>query len=144
MLFGALGPCPVCSGSLYYYNGQYQCSGNVSEWSKCTYSSMEPVRIKKKWQIPDGTENEFLTKVCLMEGSLVWMLVFYSCWYMHTLQWFKLQKVKKPVRVLPPMSPEKSGSKATQRAWLLSSDRLDNLRFSIVGQSKKVVVSSPH
>ncbi|GJN12065.1 hypothetical protein PR202_ga30309 [Eleusine coracana subsp. coracana] len=113
MLFGALAPCPVCSGSLYYYNGQYQCSGNVSEWSKCSYSTMEPVRMKKKWQIPDGTENDFLTK------------------------WFKLQKVKKPVRVLPPMSPDKSGSKATQRARLLSSDGLDKLRFSIVGQSEK-------
>ncbi|KAK3145292.1 hypothetical protein QOZ80_4AG0326840 [Eleusine coracana subsp. coracana] len=113
MLFGALAPCPVCSGSLYYYNGQYQCSGNVSEWSKCSCSTMEPVRMKKKWQIPDGTENDFLTK------------------------WFKLQKVKKPVRVLPPMSPEKSGSKATQRAQLLSSDGLDKLRFSIVGQSEK-------
>jgi hypothetical protein len=61
MLFGALGSCPVCSGSLYYYNGQYQCSGNVSEWSKCTYSTMEPMRVKKKWQIPDGIENDFLT-----------------------------------------------------------------------------------
>ncbi|GJN38426.1 hypothetical protein PR202_gb27463 [Eleusine coracana subsp. coracana] len=115
MLFGALAPCPVCSGSLYYYNGQYQCSGNVSEWSKCSYSTMEPVRMKKKWQIPDETQNDFLTK------------------------WFKLQKVKKPVRVLPPMSPEKSGNKATQRARLLSSDGLDKLRFSIVGQSEKNV-----
>ncbi|TVU39454.1 hypothetical protein EJB05_12874, partial [Eragrostis curvula] len=118
MLFGALAPCPVCSGSLYYYNGQYQCSGNVSEWSKCAYSTTEPVRSKKKWQIPDVTENDFLTK------------------------WFKSQKVKKPVRVLPPMSPEKSGSKATQRTRLLSFDGLDKLRFSIVGQSKEVVDES--
>ncbi|OEL20577.1 Poly [ADP-ribose] polymerase 1 [Dichanthelium oligosanthes] len=116
MLFGALGPCPVCTNSLYYYNGQYQCGGNVSEWSKCTYSTTEPVRIKKKWQIPVGIKNDYLTK------------------------WFKSQKVKKPERVLPPMSPEKSGSKATQRAWLLSSEGLDKLRFCIVGQSKEVVV----
>ncbi|KAG2641532.1 poly [ADP-ribose] polymerase 1-like isoform X2 [Panicum virgatum] len=113
MLFGALGPCPVCSNGLYYYNGQYQCSGNVSEWSKCTYSTTEPVRIKKKWQIPDGTDNDYLTT------------------------WFKSQKVKKPERVLPPMSPEKSGSKATQGARLLSPEGLDKLRFSIVGQSKE-------
>ncbi|KAJ1288363.1 hypothetical protein BS78_02G084100 [Paspalum vaginatum] len=115
MLFGALGPCPVCSNGLYYYNGQYQCGGNVSEWSKCAYSTTEPVRIKKKWQIPDGTDNEYLMK------------------------WFKSQKVKKPERVLPPMSPDKSGSKATQRSRLLSSEGLDKLRFSIVGQSKEVV-----
>ncbi|XP_062190383.1 poly [ADP-ribose] polymerase 1 [Phragmites australis] len=115
MLFGALGPCPVCSNCLHYYNGQYQCSGDVSEWSKCTYSTTEPVRIKKKWQIPDGTKNDYL------------------------LKWFKSQKVKKTERVLPPISPEKSGSKATQRTWLLSSEGLDKLRFSIVGQSKEVV-----
>lgn len=114
MLFGALGPCPVCDSGLYYYNGQYQCSGNVSEWSKCTYSTTEPVRVKKKWQVPDGTKNDYLMK------------------------WFKSQKVKKPERVLPPMSPEKSGSKATQRASLLSSKGLDKLRFSVVGQSKEV------
>lgn len=69
MLFGALGPCPVCNSGLYYYNGQYQCSGNVSEWSKCTYSTTEPVRIKKKWKIPDGTDNDYLMKVCLMNHS---------------------------------------------------------------------------
>jgi len=39
------------------------------------------------------------------------------------------------------MSPEKSGSKATQRASLLSSKGLDKLRFSVVGQSKEVAVS---
>ncbi|KAF8655156.1 hypothetical protein HU200_061293 [Digitaria exilis] len=115
MLFGALGPCPVCTSGLYYYNGQYQCSGNVSEWSKCTYSTTEPIRIKKKWKIPDGTENAYL------------------------LKWFKSQKVKKPERILPLMSPEKSGSKATQQARLLSPEGLDKLRFSIVGQSKEVV-----
>jgi poly [ADP-ribose] polymerase 1 len=60
---------------------------------------------------------------------------------MYTLQWFKSQKVKKPERVLPPMSPEKSGSKATQRTSLLSSKGLDKLRFSVVGQSKEAAVS---
>jgi len=62
----------------------------------------------------------------------------------YTLQWFKSQKVKKPERVLPPMSPEKSGSKATQGARLLSPEGLDKLRFSIVGQSKEAVVSNTH
>lgn len=42
------------------------------------------------------------------------------------------------------MSPEKSGSKATQQARLLSPEGLDKLRFSIVGQSKEVVVSNLH
>ncbi|KAL6871445.1 hypothetical protein ACP4OV_014274 [Aristida adscensionis] len=115
MLFGALGPCPVCSGGLYYYGGQYQCGGNVSEWSKCTYSTTQPVRLKRKWRIPDGTKNDYLTK------------------------WFKSQKVMKPERVLPPMSPDKSGVLATQRTRLLAAEGLDKLKFSIVGQSKEVV-----
>jgi poly [ADP-ribose] polymerase len=38
------------------------------------------------------------------------------------------------------MSPEKSGSKVTQRMSLLSPEGLDKLRFSIVGQSKEVAV----
>lgn len=70
MLFGALGPCPVCSSCLYYYGGQYQCSGYVSEWSNCTYSTTEPVRIKNKWKIPDETKNNYLTKVWLIKKCL--------------------------------------------------------------------------
>jgi hypothetical protein len=66
MLFGALGPCPVCTSCLYYYGGHYQCNGYVSEWSKCTYTTTQPVRIKKKWKIPDELKNDYLTKV----GSL--------------------------------------------------------------------------
>ena len=66
MLFGALGPCPVCTSCLYYYGGHYQCSGYVSEWSKCTYTTTQPVRVKKKWKIPDEIKSGYLTKV----GSL--------------------------------------------------------------------------
>lgn len=115
MLFGALGPCPVCSSCLYYYGGQYQCSGYVSEWSNCTYSTTEPVRIKNKWKIPDETKNNYLTK------------------------WFKSQKVKKPERVLPPMSPEKPVGQSTQQTRSLFGEGLDKLRVCIVGQSKDVV-----
>ena len=60
------------------------------------------------------------------------------------MQWFKSQKVKKSERILPAMSPEKSGSKATLGAGLLSSEGLDKLRFSVVGQSKEAVVSNTH
>uniref|UniRef100_A0ACD5TFQ5 Uncharacterized protein n=1 Tax=Avena sativa TaxID=4498 RepID=A0ACD5TFQ5_AVESA len=109
MLFGALGPCPVCTSCLYYYGGHYQCNGYVSEWSKCTYTTTQPVRIKKKWNIPDETKNSFLTK------------------------WFKSQKVKKPERILPPMSPQKSVGQSTQQFPI--GEALDKLRISIVGQS---------
>uniref|UniRef100_J3KUT4 SAP domain-containing protein n=1 Tax=Oryza brachyantha TaxID=4533 RepID=J3KUT4_ORYBR len=109
MLFGALGHCPVCSSFLYYHGGQYHYNGYVSEWSKCTYPTTDPVRSKKKWKIPDEMDNDYLAK------------------------WFKPQKVKKPERVLPPMSPEKSLSQSTV------GDGLDKLRVSIVAQSKDVV-----
>ncbi|KAM0853175.1 hypothetical protein ACQ4PT_051264 [Festuca glaucescens] len=112
MLFGALGPCPVCTSCLYYYGGHYQCNGYVSEWSKCTYTTTQPVRIKKKWKIPDEIKNDYLTK------------------------WFKSQKVKKPDRVLPQMTPQKSVGQSTQQFPI--GEALDKLRISIVGQSKDV------
>lgn len=64
MLFGALASCPICSGSLHYSGGEYRCHGYVSAWSKCSYSTTEPVRLKEKWKIPRETSNEYLIKVC--------------------------------------------------------------------------------
>ncbi|KAJ4805650.1 Poly [ADP-ribose] polymerase [Rhynchospora pubera] len=81
MLFGALGSCPICSGSIRYAGGQYRCHSYASAWSKCSYSTIDPVRLKDKWKIPEGTTNEFL------------------------LKWFKSQKAKKTIRVLPPLAP---------------------------------------
>uniref|UniRef100_A0A0D9WXY3 Poly [ADP-ribose] polymerase n=1 Tax=Leersia perrieri TaxID=77586 RepID=A0A0D9WXY3_9ORYZ len=89
--------------------------GYVTEWSKCTYSTTKPVRSKKKWKLPDEMDNDCLTK------------------------WFKSQKVKKPERVLPPMSPEKSLCQSTQQNWSFVGEGLENLRVSIVGESKDVV-----
>lgn len=63
MLFGALGHCPICSGFLHYSGGRYVCHGYVSAWSKCSYSTTEPVRHKGKWKIPDETENKYLVNV---------------------------------------------------------------------------------
>lgn len=39
MVFGALGGCPMCSGSLHYSGGMYRCGGYLSEWSKCSHST---------------------------------------------------------------------------------------------------------
>uniref|UniRef100_A0A0E0AIQ7 Poly [ADP-ribose] polymerase n=1 Tax=Oryza glumipatula TaxID=40148 RepID=A0A0E0AIQ7_9ORYZ len=55
------------------------------------------------------------------------------------IMWFKSQKVKKPERVLPPMSPEKSLCQSTQQNCPFLSEGLDKLRVSLVGQSKDVV-----
>ncbi|PIN11116.1 NAD+ ADP-ribosyltransferase Parp [Handroanthus impetiginosus] len=115
MLFGALEKCPMCSGSLHYSSGMYRCSGYLSEWTKCSYSTTEPRRVKGKWKIPEGTSNEYL------------------------LKWFKSQKVKKPERVLPPKSP--CGTSGSQAASALSqSSKVENigdLKVAITGVPNK-------
>ncbi|KAF6202111.1 hypothetical protein GE061_004509 [Apolygus lucorum] len=59
MTFGALEPCPTCKdGQLVFRDGLgYQCSGNLTEWSKCTYVDKKPQRIKCK--IPDGLLEKY-------------------------------------------------------------------------------------
>ncbi|KAK6164504.1 hypothetical protein DH2020_001368 [Rehmannia glutinosa] len=102
MFFGALAKCPMCSGWLRYSSGMYRCCGYLSEWTKCSYSTAEPQRIKGKWKIPEETSNEYL------------------------LKWFKSQKVKKAERVLPPNSP--CGPSGSQSADKLSqSSKLENI-----------------
>ncbi|TXG63792.1 hypothetical protein EZV62_010786 [Acer yangbiense] len=86
MMFGALGSCPICSGSLRFSGGMYRCHGYQSAWSKCSYSTREPERLKGKWKVPEETNNQYLSK------------------------WFKSQKSKKPVRVLPPLSTNNSST----------------------------------
>ena len=46
MTFGALELCPECqNGQLVYRSGiGYQCTGNISEWTKCQYKSNDPQR----------------------------------------------------------------------------------------------------
>ncbi|MCL7037376.1 hypothetical protein MKW94_019800 [Papaver nudicaule] len=89
MLFGALAKCPICSGPLHYSGGNYRCHGYVSAWSKCAYSTTAPERLKEKWRIPEETSNDYLQK------------------------WFKSQKARKPIRLLPPPSSNKaSGDQA--------------------------------
>ncbi|KAG1362571.1 Poly [ADP-ribose] polymerase [Cocos nucifera] len=117
MLFGALGKCPICSGSLHYSGGQYRCHGYVSAWSKCSYSTTDPVRLKEKWKIPGETSNKYL------------------------LKWFKSQKAKKPNRVLP---PNKSSSSTLVQSQPSNGDNLENLRVAIVGESRKAIEDWKH
>jgi len=53
MTFGALLPCPECKeGQLVYRSGVgYQCIGNISEWTKCQYTTLTPAR--KPFEIPE-------------------------------------------------------------------------------------------
>ncbi|KAG6785819.1 hypothetical protein NC652_005430 [Populus alba x Populus x berolinensis] len=115
MVFGALGGCPMCSGSLHYSGGMYRCSGYLSEWSKCSYSTREPARLKGKWKIPEETDNQYLIK------------------------WFKSQKQNKPVRILPPPSSDSlSGSQATSsQSQSSKSESLGDLKVAVSGLPKE-------
>ncbi|KAL6210669.1 hypothetical protein ACLB2K_015901 [Fragaria x ananassa] len=85
MMFGALSKCPLCSGHLHYSGATYRCHGFLTAWTKCSYSTQEPERLKGKWKVPEDIENQFLQK------------------------WFKSQKVGKPARILPPPSSNSPG-----------------------------------
>lgn len=111
MLFGTLARCPLCSGCLCFTGGTYKCIGYLSAWSKCAYSTTEPERVKGKWDIPEGTSNQYL------------------------LKWFKSQKAKKPSRILPPQSTSApSGSQVVKGSSQLSkSEILGDLKVAITG-----------
>ncbi|KAK6937822.1 Poly(ADP-ribose) polymerase, catalytic domain [Dillenia turbinata] len=114
MLFGALGSCPLCAGCLCYSGGKYKCHGYLSAWSKCSYSTTKPEHLKGKWKIPEGTTNDFLST------------------------WFKSQKVKKPVRILPLSQDAPSGSQGTNGLSQSSmSENLGDLEVVIAGLSKE-------
>uniref|UniRef100_A0A1D1YCL5 Poly [ADP-ribose] polymerase n=1 Tax=Anthurium amnicola TaxID=1678845 RepID=A0A1D1YCL5_9ARAE len=116
MLFGALGNCPLCSGSLYYSGGQYRCHGYLSAWSKCSFSTTEPVRLKVKWKIPEETSNQFL------------------------LKWFKSQRVKKSERVLPQSSSKPSVGHFTDRFSESSGGKgLETLKVAMAGKLKETM-----
>ncbi|XP_045493688.1 poly [ADP-ribose] polymerase-like [Colias croceus] len=47
MAFGALQPCPECKqGQLILDTFHYKCTGNISEWTKCIYTTTNPKRAK--------------------------------------------------------------------------------------------------
>ncbi|CAN1291957.1 Poly [ADP-ribose] polymerase 1 [Linum perenne] len=116
MMFGALGSCPACSGPLRFSGSVYKCHGYLSEWTKCSFSTRDPERLKGKWAIPEDTENQFLKK------------------------WFKAQKSVKPVRILPP--PSDSPARVQVAKGLLPSSKSENLgdlKVSISGLAKESV-----
>lgn len=58
LTFGALKPCPKCSGQLVYVSGLgYKCNGNVTEWTKCEYVTQDPKR--KKCSVPEELKNTY-------------------------------------------------------------------------------------
>lgn len=54
--FGALSRCKSCEGGQFIFtNNQYECKGNVSEWSKCSETTKTPKRVK--FEVPDSFEG---------------------------------------------------------------------------------------
>ncbi|XP_074589345.1 poly [ADP-ribose] polymerase 1 [Curcuma longa] len=110
MLFGALDKCPLCSGSLHYSGGQYHCRGYLSAWSKCSYSTREPVRLKEMWKIPKETTNEYLIK------------------------WYRSQKTKKPERFLPPSTSKSVIGHTSDSSQPSNDEQLEKLKVAIAGK----------
>ncbi|CAF0966371.1 unnamed protein product [Rotaria sordida] len=57
MAFGALEPCPECGGFLVFNYTNYCCTGNITEWTKCSYTTNLPKR--KAFQIPDKIKEDY-------------------------------------------------------------------------------------
>ncbi|XP_027350107.1 poly [ADP-ribose] polymerase 1 isoform X2 [Abrus precatorius] len=114
MMFGGLGHCPICSGFVRYSGGMYRCNGYISEWGKCSYTTREPKRIEGKWKIPEETKNQYLKK------------------------WFKSQKGKKPIRILPLSSSGNSAENQINACQHQSSnsESLQDLKVAICGLPK--------
>ncbi|GAB2282278.1 Poly [ADP-ribose] polymerase 1 [Dionaea muscipula] len=114
MLFGALKRCPICSGHLHYSGGSYRCRGFISEWSKCSFSTMQPERVTGEWRIPKGTNNKYLCT------------------------WFKSQNQNKPVRIFPPASSNlPSKSHADNQSSSSIKDKKPGLTIAIAGVPKE-------
>uniref|UniRef100_A0A9I9DUL3 Poly [ADP-ribose] polymerase n=1 Tax=Cucumis melo TaxID=3656 RepID=A0A9I9DUL3_CUCME len=111
MMFGALAKCPICFGSLHYSRGMYRCHGYQSAWTKCSYSTCEPQRLRGKWKVPEETGNQYLSK------------------------WFKSQKGAKPIRLLPPPTSSTANGNQTSssQSQSSSSENLAELRVSFYG-----------
>ena len=65
MFYGPLESCPLCDGKLMFNFHQYKCSGYISEWSMCNYTTREANRTKGSLKIPKKLKNDFLKQVNL-------------------------------------------------------------------------------
>ena len=73
MVFGALKPCPQCGGQLQIRSHCYQCTGNISAWTKCTHTTDDPDR--GEWVIPED----------LLDIPFLWVHSTLTHSHMHVL-----------------------------------------------------------
>lgn len=57
MAFGALEHCSECGGFLVFAYTCYRCTGDVTEWTKCSYSTTTPNRLP--FDIPNDIKTEY-------------------------------------------------------------------------------------
>ncbi|XP_066147801.1 poly [ADP-ribose] polymerase [Euwallacea fornicatus] len=57
MSFGALKRCKECNGQLVYNKAGYSCTGDLSEWAKCTNVTKDPDRIA--FVVPSNLKKEY-------------------------------------------------------------------------------------
>lgn len=63
MFYGALEDCPICGGTLRYDGQNYICEGAYSEWSTCTYSTIDPPRLEEPIKFPDFVQESAIADV---------------------------------------------------------------------------------
>lgn len=54
LYYGALLECTVCGGNLEFIGNSYSCTGELSEWSTCTYKTKNPPRKQDPIKLPDS------------------------------------------------------------------------------------------
>ena len=70
LFYGPLETCAICDAGLVFAGHDFKCSGFISEWSKCNYSTHEAQRLKGSLKIPKKVKNDFLKEVgtCLLKS----------------------------------------------------------------------------
>ncbi|XP_077994827.1 poly [ADP-ribose] polymerase 1-like [Glandiceps talaboti] len=110
MAFGALERCPECKGGqLAVRSDSYHCTGNLTSWTKCLYSSKDPK--KKPWTISE----DFKDIKCLRE--------------------FKFKPFNKGVRVFSEAPPTPSTSAAV--AGPPPDKPLQDVKVALIGKLTK-------
>ncbi|WOL15509.1 hypothetical protein Cni_G24290 [Canna indica] len=62
MFYGPLERCKICGGQLDCTGSNYECRGAFSEWSTCTYTTVDAPRKDQLIKVPDGIGDDGIIK----------------------------------------------------------------------------------
>lgn len=65
MFYGPLKKCPICEGQIDCTGSHYECTGSYSEWSSCTYTTMDAPRKDQPVKIPEEISDNFVKEVMI-------------------------------------------------------------------------------